>query len=244
MKELHKLRVTGLLHIEAGQLIKRNIDDLDTANINLATDPIIQNYINKLTADSGLMDLALIQIRKQQETDALELLDNARDDSYWSLNMKLKSFSRTKNAAEKAAYKTLKIPFDAYKNIDVFNYEAETNAIENFVTELGKPIYATAVTTLGLGGLIAELSADNLVFEDLFSTRSTTVASTTSYNAKAIRKTMIANYNAYIGYVLSLTNATEGQPSNAYYNSILDIINTIRKYYSDMLSRRDGGATT
>ena len=240
MKDLHKLRLASLFHIEAGQLIKSNINDLTTANVNLTTDPIIQNYINKLTTDSGLMDLALIQIRKQQETDALEMLDKERDDSFWSLNLQLKVFKKSKNVAEKTAFNTLKIPFNAYKNIDVLNYEAESNAVDNFIIELAKPVYASAISTLNLSGLISQLSTDNAAFKTLFSTRSTTVAGTTHYDAKAIRKTMIANYTAYVGYVLSLTNATEGQPNNAYYDSILDIVNTIRKYYSDMLARREG----
>jgi hypothetical protein len=55
---------------------------------------------------------------------------------------------------------------------------------------------------------------------------------------------MLTNYEAYTTYVLSLTNATAGLPNNAYYSSIFDIIDNIRKYYSDLLARRSGATTT
>ena len=45
---------------------------------------------------------------------------------------------------------------------------------------------------------------------------------------------MIENYTIYTTYVLSLSNAA----NTPYYNSLLDIINNIRKYYSDLLARR------
>lgn len=241
MKELHNVKISGLTHLEAGQLVKRNIDDPITANILLTTDPIIAMYHNRMIADSTLMDLALIQIRKQQETDNLELLDMERDTSVRVLNLQLKVYKSSKDAAEKNAYRTLKIPFDAYKGIEKLNYEAENNAIDNFVNELAKPVYANSIALLNLSGLITRMDNDNQAFKDLFSTRSTTVASTVSYDAKAIRKTMIANYNAYATYVLSLTNATKDQPINAYYSSIFNIVDNIRKYYSDLLARREGG---
>ena len=92
MVQYHNLKASALFHIEAGQLIKRNLDDLTTANINLSTDPLVQNYVNKMIADSSQMDLALIQIRAQQETDALEVLDNTRDTSVKVLRMQLKIY--------------------------------------------------------------------------------------------------------------------------------------------------------
>ena len=237
---LNKFRLASLHHLEVGQLIKRNIDDLVTANINLNTDPLIQNYISKMIADSSQMDLALVKIAAQQETEDLEILDLKRDRSLRATRMQLRVFKNSDDAAEAIAYKTLAIPFKAYGKIEKLNFEEETNAIDNFVQELAKPIYSSAIATLNLGVFIARISNDNNAFKTLFSTRSINVANTVLYDTKTIRKNLIADYTAYANYVTSLANATIGLSNNQYYLAIFNIINNIRKYYSDVLARRTG----
>lgn len=238
MKKLHFLKISSLYHLEAGQLVKRNLDDLVTAGINLATDPLIHNYISSMTADSALMDLSLIQIKAQQETKDLELLDIKRDTSVSVLRMQLNIYQNSDIPAEVTAHDLLKLPFNAYKGIEKMNYEAENNAIDNFVVELAKPIYTAAIALLHLSGLINRMKNDNNAFKALLSVRSAAAAATIHYDAKAIRKVMIGNYEAYANYVTSLTNATTGLPSNLYYLSLFNIIDNIRKNYSDMLARR------
>jgi hypothetical protein len=240
MKKLRNLKLSSLTHFEAGQLIKSNLADVSTAGINQNTDPLIRNYLTTLTADSAQMDLALKEVEEQQETDDLELLDMNRDESVVVARMQLKIHGRSKNAAEKAAFNTLRIPFNTYKNIEKLNYVAESNAIDNFVAELEKPVYAAAVTTLNFGGMITRMKNDNTAFKTVFSARSTNVAASVDYDAKAIRKNMMANYAAYVAYVTSLTNATANLANNAYYLSLFNIIDNNRKYYSDMLARKGG----
>jgi hypothetical protein len=241
MKKLHKLRLTALHNLEAGQLVKRNIDDLATAGIDLTTDPLIQNFVTQMTADSAQMDLVLLQVRAQQESHNLEVLDIKRDTSVRVLRMQLNIFRSSDNPAEVTAYNVLKLPFNTYKDIEKLNYEAENNAIDNFKIELAKPLYTSSIALLNLGGLITRMDNDNNAFKAMFSTRSVTTAGTPTLDGKAIKKTLITNYEAYAGYVLSLTNATKNLPSNAYYSSIFDIVDNIRRYYSDLLARRGGG---
>jgi len=54
----------------------------------------------------------------------------------------------------------------------------------------------------------------------------------------------MTNYTAYTLYIQSLTNANENLPNHAYYLSIFNIVDTARKYFSDMLARRGGGTAT
>ena len=240
MFKLNKFRLASLHHLEAGQLIKRNVDDLFTANINLNTDPLIKSYIDKMIVDTAQMDLALVKIAAQQETKDLELLDHKRDRSVVVTRLQLKIYKNSDDAAEVAAYNTLAIPFKAYGKIETLNFEGETNAIDNFVQELAKPVYASAIATLNLSSFITRMSNDNNAFKALFSSRSTNVANTILYDTKAIRKNLIADYTAYANYVTSLANATIGLANNQYYLDIFNIINNIRKYYSDVLARRTG----
>lgn len=244
MEKLHKLRLASLYNIEVGQLLKRNLEDLATAGINTSTDPLVQKYIDQLTADSAQMDLVLLQVRAQQETEQLEALDIKRDTSVRVLRMQLNIYKNSDIPAQVAAYNVLKLPFNTYKNIEKLNFEAENNAIDNFVSELAKPTYTAAIATLNLGGLITRMSTDNAAFKTLFSARSTAVAGKPTYDAKAIRKTAVTNYDAFANYILSLTNATKNLPTHAYYLSIFNIIDTSRKYFSDVLARREGTTKT
>jgi hypothetical protein len=236
MKNLHELRGASLTHTEAGQFIKRNLSDLATANIDLETDIHIKNYITQMQADSNQFDKALQQIQKKEETDVLAELDRERDASFTILNRQLKVFELSKNPAETAAFKSLKIVFAKYKNLIIMNYEAETNAINNLLQNLSEQEYAVHVETLNLSNYVSRLRSDNNEFDAHFTNRSTETASTTVYNAKAIRKTMIQNYSNYANYVQLISDSTNAP----YYNGILDIINNNRKQYSDLLSRRQG----
>jgi len=234
MKNLHDLRIASLMHVEAGQLIKRNLSDLATADTNIDTDIHIKSYVTKMQTDSNLFDKALLQIQKNEETDVLRVLDDARDTSVSILNRQLKVFELSDIPAETAAYNSLKILFDNYKNLDKMNYEAETNAIFNLLQDLDKPEYAPHVVTLNLTNYVDRLLTDNEQFNTHFSNRNTQIAATVVYNAKEIRKTMIQNYSKYANYVLLLADSQD----TPYYNDILNIINTSRTYYSDLLARR------
>lgn len=236
MKELHNLRLTGLTHLEAGQFVKRNLADLTAANVNTATDVHIKNYITQMQTDSALFDKALLQLQKNEETDELAALDHERDMSYMFMYRQFKVYELSKVPAELAAYKSLKIVFSKYKKVTIMNYEAETNAISNLLQDLAIPKYAAHVLTLKLTPHISRLKTDNDNFNARFTTRSTGTAATVVYDAKAIRKTMIANYSNYANYVLLLAQSV----NTPYYNGILAIVNNDRKYYSDLLAIRAG----
>jgi len=236
MKNLHELRGASLTNTEVGQFIKRNLTDLTTAKIDLEADIHIKNYIDQMQADSDQFDKALMQIQKKEETDVLVELDHQRDASLTILNRQFRVYELSKIPDEIAAFKSLKIVFDKYKNVATMNYEAETNAINNLLQNLSELDYAAHVQTLNLTNYVSRLRSDNNEFDVHFTNRSTDTASTTVYNAKAIRKTMFQNYLKYSNYVLLLSDATDA----SYYNGILDIINNDRKHYSDLLSKRQG----
>ena len=241
MKTLHKLRFASLSHLEAGQIIKRNLEDLVTAAINTTTDVHINNYIQVLTANSNSFDLALIQIKKKQETEVLIALDQQRDTALSFFNRQLRVYQISENAAHITAFKALKIVVDAHKDLASLNYEAESNGIDNLLSEFGNSTFAPHITTLNLAPFVQRIQTTNNNFKTTFSVRSTDVASTVIYDAKILRKAMYDNYTNYINYVLALANVTT---ANNYYDTILDIVNQSRKYFSDLLARRDGAGNT
>lgn len=237
---LHKLNVARLTHLEAGQLIKSSVKDLETAAINTTTDVHIKNYVDQMIADSELFDKGLLQIKKNQETEEIARLDYFRDLSLTAFNRQLKVYELSINPAFVTSYKAVTIVVKKYKNLATLNYEAESNGIDNLVADFRSPAYAPHITTLNMGAFVDNIATTNDDFKVLFSKRSTDISYKEVFNIKQIRKAAFANYTNYTQYVLSLARVNS---SNDYYKNILSIVNQIRKYYSDLLSKREGGTT-
>ena len=235
--ELHKLNHARLTHLEAGQLIKSSIKDLETAGINPATDPHINSYVNQMITDSALLDNGLLQIKKNQETDQIAHLDRLRDLSLSAFNRQLKVYELSINPAFVTAYKAITIVVKNYKNLATLNYEAESNGIDNLIADFNSPAYAPHIATLNMGAFAASIAEANDDFKALFSKRTTDISFTEVFNIKQIRKDAFANYANYTQYVLSLARVNTG---DAYYTNLLNIINQTRKYYSDLLAKREG----
>ncbi len=234
---LHKLSIARLTHLEAGQLIKSSIKDLETAGINTTTDTHIDKYVQQMSTDSVLYDKALLQIKKNQETEEIANLDHIRDLSLSAFNRQLKVYELSKNPAIVEAYKAVTIVVKNYKNLASLNYEAESNGIDNLIADFNSPAYAPHLATLNMAEFITEIKTANDDFKLKFSKRTTDISFTEVYNMKLIRKATFENYNNYTQYVLSLARVNTGDD---YYKNILNIINQTRKYYSDMLAKRNG----
>lgn len=235
---LHKLNVARLTHLEAGQLIKSSIKDLETAAINPATDTHINSYVNQMVTDSAEFDKGLLQIKKNQETEEIARLDHFRDLSLSAFNRQLKVYELSINPVFVTAYKAVTIVVKKYKNLATLNYEAESNGIDNLIADFTSPAYAPHIATLNMGDFVASITATNDDFKLLFSKRTTDISFTEVFNIKLIRKAAFANYTNYTQYVLSLARVDTGDD---YYKKILNIINQTRKYYSDLLAKREGG---
>jgi len=234
MKSLRKLSVHRLSHLEMGQFVKRNIEDLGVAKTDLKADPHIQAYIEKLKSAVATFDLAILQIKKQEETKILSDLDENRDEAFAILKRQISVFELSDEKAEADAFDSLAILFRTFKDLPKLNYEAESNAIVKLLSNFDNEKYAAHAKLLGLGKYIERLKKANEVFNATFSQRSSALAATVVYSAKNIRDDMNAIYITFSDYVLALANATD----NAYYNGILDIINQARKYSSDLLAKR------
>jgi hypothetical protein len=236
---LNTLDLTNLTHVEAGQLVKTTLKDLKTRGIITKTDVHVNNYVNQLIAKTVIYDKGLLQIVKNEETEKLANLDHSRDLDIAIFRRQFKVFSLSKKPLEQTAYKSMKILLDNYKKIERLNYEAESNTIDNLVQDLESAKFAPHVATLKLGEYLANIKTSNNLFKDSFSKRNSDVAIKEVFNMSVIRKDMITNYKNFTLYVLSLAKV-EVSPA-VYYTDILNVINTSRKYYSDMLARRNGG---
>lgn len=231
---LEPLKTSALTNMEAGQLMNRHLSDLSTIDASLLTDAPYNSYVEKIGNRLEPYVNALAQVQKSEETEKIELADTARDKAATAFNMAIKLHSKSDDTAEVEASRGLGILFGTFKNLAKLNYEAETLAIDKLITELNSPAYIKKVNYLHMNKYVTRLTDTNNAFKNLFSGRMVTTASTESFDVKALRKDLQETYNDFTAYVLSMAKATENQ----LFISALNLLNTARKYYSDMLARR------
>jgi hypothetical protein len=104
------------------------------------------------------------------------------------------------------------------------------------ITELNKPVYSEKIAILHMQKYVNNMAEANEAFKNLFSQRLQGVASTEVFDIKSIRAEMLTVYNDFCEYVLAMAKATE---LPLFVNS-LNLINTARKYYADLMARRQG----
>jgi hypothetical protein len=231
---LEPLTISALTNMEAGQLMIRHQNDLNTIDPALRTDVPYNSYMERIGIKTELYFAALAQVRKNEETEKIVLADVARDKAVSSFNLALKLHASADDAAEVEASRSLRILFDTFKNIAKLNYEAESLAIDKLVNDLNSEAYSEKIAYLHMTKYVTRLSETNDIFKNLFGGRMVGTAMTESYDMKTIRKEMQVLYTDFVEYVFAMAKATESQ----LFTTALNLLNAARKYYNDqMLSK-------
>lgn len=233
-KSLKALRVAGLTNMEAGQLIKRLITDLNSIAPDTLTDQPFNTYLLKLEEQSITYEKALAQVHANEATQKISLADSKRDKAKGAIDAGIKFYSLSDDAEEVEACRGLKIILKNFKDAATLNYEAETLAIDKLVGELEKPVNAIKIEKLNMGRYVTRIKNANQAFKTLFSSRIQGEAAAETYNMKSIRKETYQTYKEFCTYVLAMARALNTSP----FITALDLINTARSYYADMLARR------
>jgi hypothetical protein len=237
---LQPLWVSKLTNLEGGQLMKRHLNDLRTLNPALLTDVPFTTYVKDLTGDADLYEKALAQVQKNEETEKIALADNLRDKALEAFAKALKLYAVSDDPAEVEASRALRILYDTFTNLARLNYEAETIGIDKLVGELAGPNYGAKVGLLKMERYVTRISNANEAFKALFGGRMTTTAMTETYDLKSIRLEMFKRYSEFCDYVLAMANAL----NTPLFVTTLNLLNTARKYYADLLARRTAAPQT
>jgi len=234
--KLEALRLAGLTNMEAGQFIRRNLEDLATIDQTLLIDVPFNAYVQGIIQQKALYENALAQVRKNEETEKIDLADKDRDKSADAFGRALKLYAISDDPEEVEASRGLGIVFNNFKDIANMNYEAETLAIDKLVTELESHAHVVKIEKLKMGRYVTRLKTTNEAFKTLFSNRMVSTATTESYDMKIIRADLMKMYADFANYVLAMGKAFK----SPLFLQSLSLMNTARKYYSDLLARRNG----
>lgn len=231
---LEPLRTTDLSNMEAGQIINRHLADLGTIAPTLLTNVPYNTYIQNLGAYRDTYEKALGQIQKSEKTQKISLADRGRDKAVTAFSYGLKFYAMSDEEEEVEASRGLRIIFDNFKKLTKLNYEAESIAIDKLVSELEKPAQQAKVSKLNMDRYVTRLKNTNGDFKTLFSNRMVNNAMTENYDMKNIRLETFKCYREFCTYVLAMAKAL----NSPLFTTSLDLLNTARSYYSDLLARR------
>jgi Family of unknown function (DUF6261) len=238
MKTLHPVNLARLSVLEFGQHIKSVNENVNLLGKGFITDSALANYLQGLQTNMVDYDKAVLQITKSDETAKIVAADRRRDNSLTALSRLLSVYELSESESELAAHASLNTLFTTYKGIQKWNFEEESNGIDNLLADLDSDKYKPLATALNMTAYIDRLKSSNDNFKTLFANRTQEVSAKETYNITAMRREIKRIYDDMASYTLSLAKAQEG---NEMYSKTLDILNTVRKYYHDLLAKRTGG---
>jgi hypothetical protein len=220
--------------MEGGQLMNRLFSDFGSIDPALLTDAPFNAYINDLGLQLTEYQKGLAQVQKNADTAKVVLADANRDKAVYAFEAALKLYSLSDIPEEVEASRSLGILFGTFKKLATLNYEAETLGIDKLTGELKTPAYSDKITLLSMDRYVVRMSVTNTEFKTLFGGRIVTTAMTEAYDMKSIRTNLLDKYGDFAKYVLSMAKATD----KPLFTTALNLLNTARKYYNDLLTRR------
>ena len=234
--ELVSLKDYSLDGLSFGELIKRHLEDLSKLSAAIITDIPVKTYITGLTTRSVTYDKLLVKIMFNEESKKISDADTIRDLALASLIKVVKVFNTSDVITEIEASRVLLALLNNYKGLAKFDYEKESIGIENLVADLESATYNKHVTTLNLGRYITRIKTSNASFRALFAGRVSVNASKEVFDSKTIRKEYADYYHEFCMYIQAMANASAAP---AQFVTILNLLNTARKYYADKLARHE-----
>ncbi len=237
MKTLQTVSLPRLSVLEFGQHIKSILSNINLLGNGFITDAILQNYLQAAHTKMEGYDKAMLQVTKSDETVRIVAADKQRDDALTAVIRLLSVYELSDDAAEGAAYESLHTLFNTYRGIQKWNFEEESNGIDNLLEDLGNAKYKPMAELLHMSAYIARVAGTNAAFKTLFAARTQEASGKESFDVAAMRKDLKAAYEDTVDYVLSMAKAHNTEQ----YNKCLDVINTVRKYYHDLLAKRSAG---
>jgi hypothetical protein len=234
MLELEPITVSRLNALEMGQLVKSTLRDIRTLDAAQLSNPVLTSYLTKLDTAVANFDKGTLQVTKNEQTIKIENADKVRDRAITCTQRLLSVFEFSDNEAELDAFASLSIVFNTYKGLQNWNYEEETNGIDNFVNELTSTKYKAQVTLLQMDKYVTRMKTSNDAFKLIFSKRNMVVSSKETFDMKQLRAELKITYANMTDYVFVML---KNDPTSNL-TAVANTINTIRKYYADLLAKR------
>jgi len=211
------------------------------------------SYAKPVIADAGTLPQAILaqlearntamgerMNRSQREalTPVINAADTDRDECGKDLKREIRTASKSRDDAKRAAGNSLLLFMEPYWEFDREALNTESELIDQFIagyqasTEL-----VAAATAIGVDGLFTELSALNNTFKSLYNQRNASEAASEGPSATELKSDVAKTYEQFCTTIEQAANFT---PSDSI-TTLFYQLDTLRKKYARLISKESNG---
>ncbi len=178
-------------------------------------------------------DLALNPPVANELTPQIVALDEERDRAYQALMSRVRSYAFDEDSDLRNAGARIEDVAARYGNVIRMNYDKETAAIENFLTDLKGENIRPLVTKLGVTALVDRLEKNNKAFADFFIRRLST-DQRGKYDVKALR----AETDRALAAVVRRMDSIDDMEPSREIATLIELYNRLVANRRTLLARR------
>lgn len=225
---VENLRLQRLQNLEHYRFAKNVLTLCRTANIAK-----LNLKLPELEKAIEMEDLALNPPVANELTPQVIALDEERDRAYQALMSRVRSYAFDEDSQLRNAAARIEDVAARYGNVIRMNYDKETAAIENFLTDLKGENIRPLVTKLGVTALVDRLEKANKAFADFFLRRLST-DQRGKYDVKALR----AETDRTLAAVVRRMDSIDDMEPSPEIRALIELYNRLVANRRALLARR------
>jgi hypothetical protein len=223
----------SLSNISFYQFIVSQVSHINELGDAVLTDADLRQIIATLLSFVEDFNKAILQVQKSIKTGDIITLKQARDKSFSALKAGIKNAQFLSDADILRAAAGLTILIKTCGNITRMPLESGSGTAGRLIEELEDTTYKPMVDKLALSAAVARLKKDNNSLVALYESRRDDYLSKDTVKSVDLRKSVTSQYQLLCSYILLKMRLSD----DAQYHEALQIINTIRKEYAEVVAR-------
>ena len=162
MKTLHVYNVARLQQMELIPMLRETVSDTEKkAAVLLGTDAPLKRYLHNVKDGIDPFEVVTRNPQKDPYTQVLNEKDRLRDVAVSRFGRKLQYYEYAEKEAERKAFDALDALWAHHRSLPRLNVKKQTGATDNFLNDLTKEPYASAIATLGMQPEVDAVRATN-----------------------------------------------------------------------------------
>lgn len=203
--------------------------------------PFIKDQHEALKKATDSMEVLFKTERGNPYTEALQALDQRRDNAIVGINMHVQGLTYHPDPAIRLPAEILNRHLLLYGgSISKENYQSETAILDNILKDwVKKPKLSKAITALGLSSWVAELGQANRAFNEAFMSRASEMGSRIPESFRSRRYAAMQAYYVFRDYFNSYHTIHKGA---APFTKLADALNELIAEYNTLMKGRNASS--
>lgn len=223
----------GLDNISFYQFIVSQVSHINELGDAVLTDADLRQILAILLSLADDFNKVILQVQKSMKTDDIIAAKQSRNRCFSALKVGVKNAQYTTDADMLQAVAGLTILIKTYGNISRMALESGSGYTEKLLEELEGATYKPMVDKLSLSPVVIRLKKENTRLIDLYESRRDDYMGKDDVKSVDLRRDVTRQYQLLCSYILLKIQLS----NDAQYHEALQIINTIRKEFAEIVAR-------